>query len=38
VSCIGLSFLLLLFAPLVTGTESGVIRMVVLWELIPWNI
>jgi len=37
-SCIALSLFLLLAAPYITGAESSVIRMVVLWELIPWNL
>ncbi|MDD3897230.1 MAG: hypothetical protein PHU04_05355 [Candidatus Peribacteraceae bacterium] len=37
-SCIVLSFFLLLAAPYMTGAEPGVIRMVVLWELTPWNL
>jgi hypothetical protein len=38
VSCIALCAFLLAAAPLLTGAEPSVIRMVVLWELMPWNM
>ena len=37
-SCIALSALFLAAAPIITGADSSVIRMVVLWELVPWNV